>query len=311
VKRVSPILLLFFAVFPRADAKIGDTPAEYEARYGRSIKQAFDSEGSGLSVYKTKEFKEIRVTFVKGSSKKEVHKYAGDSPVPQSLIEAIRAENPGQDVYDGFGEVRVRSSEIDLSETKELERPSGRETTYSGTVKIRSDGDTRYGVLTDNGNVVEIPLYGPPYPQEFALTPGRTYSVTLLEQWSEDTSTSIGVVSKREHADWFDAVDDAGLNGIQQLVRISEGDNVVFDRSVCGLHHVKMELRSVEIRYGMYGAGSKAESYCMGHFPHFRDFALGGCIEGDAKSTSIYICPKCVAECNEYTRQHPETDKHK
>jgi len=132
----------------------------------------------------------------------------------------------------------------------------------------------------------------------------------MLEEWADDINTVAGVVSKREHVDWFDAVDDAGLTGIQQLVRITEGGTVVFDRSVCGLHHVKMELRKVRVAYGMIGPKNWAESYCMGHFPHFKDLALGGCVEGDAESTSIYICPKCVAECDDYMRQHPKDEEY-
>ncbi len=311
MKRFLPIVLLLTVAIRWTDAKIGDTPAAYDARYGHSIKKAFDSDGSGLSVYKTEKFKEIRVTFVKGTSRKEVYKYAGDSPIPQPLVDTIHAENSGQDVFDGSNEISVRPSKTDLSEHNELERPSGRETTYTGAVKERNDGEARYAVLTDHGTVVELAMMPPRYPQEFNLTPGRRYSVTLLEQWADDTNTRVGVVSKREHVDWFDCVDDAGLNGIQQLVRITEGDKVVFDRSICGLHHVKMEIRSVEIGYGMYAPQSKAEIYCMEHFPHFRDFALGGCVVGDAKFSSIYICPKCVAECNEYTRQHATEEKHR
>ncbi|HEV8618349.1 MAG TPA: hypothetical protein VGQ70_02545, partial [Candidatus Udaeobacter sp.] len=113
----------------------------------------------------------------------------------------------------------------------------------------------------------------------------------------------------REHVDWNDAVDEAH-SSFQQLVRISVDNNTVFDRSVCSLHHVKMERRKAEIAYGML-AYSKAESFCIDHYPNFQDYAAGGCVMSDdsPKSTAIYVCPKCVAECNEYKRQHPEENK--
>lgn len=307
LKRCVPAVFLLAAFVSSALAKIGDAPTAYEACFGHAIKEGFDGARPGLSVYRTKEFQEIRVTFVKGASTKEVYKYDSEKSVPQTLIEAIRAENEGQNVFDGYNQITVESLNSDTSDY--LARPGGGEKTYSGVVNEKTVDDSRWVVLSDHGTVIELPIATPGYPQQIILTAGRTYSVTMLEELTDDINTIIGVVSKREHADWFDAVDDAGLTGIQQLVRITEGDTVVFDRSVCSLHHEKMELRTVEIGYGMYAPKSWAESYCMSHFPHFRDFALGGCVGRDAESTSIYVCPKCVAECNDYARQHPEKDK--
>lgn len=311
MRRFPSIVLVVIFGIATAHAKIGDKLADYEARYGRSVKQSFDSSGSGISVYRTDKFKEIRVTFSKGLSRREVFKTTDDRPIPRSVVDAIRAENAGQKLDALSQEIDVWAPETASSTLVEFEKPSGRETTYTGSVKIRNDNDGRYAVLIDHGKVVELPLTPPGYPDEFSLMPGRTYLVTLLQEWAVDTNTRSGVVSKREHVDWNDCVDDVGSNGIEQLVRITEGGQVIFDRSICGIHHVKMELRNVEIDYGMYAAGSEAESYCMQHFPHFRDFALGGCVVGDQKFTTIYICPRCVAECNEYTRQHPKKDKTK
>ena len=288
-------------------AKIGDAPAVYAERYGRAVKEAFDAEGSGICVYRTEEFKEIRVTFEKGASVKEVYKYVRQESVPESLVDAIRAENEGEYLFSGYDHVTVESSNGDTFDY--LARPSGAQKTYSGTVKEKTVDDARWAVLFDHGTVVELPIGGPGYPEQVSLTSGQTYSVTLLEELADDINTVIGVVAKREHVDWFDAVDDAGLAGIHQLVRITQGSTVIFDRSVCSLHHEKMELRTVKIGYGMYGAKNWAESYCMSHFPHFRDFALGGCVVREPETTEIYICAKCVAECEEHARNHPEPNK--
>lgn len=311
LKGCVPALFLLVVVVSSAFAKIGDAPPAYASRFGHALKEGFDGAGSGLSVYRTREFQEIRITFVKGASTKEVYKYENSESVPPSALEAIRAENEGQHVSDGYNQLKVESLDTDTDQFDYLARPGGAEKTYSGVVKEKNVDDQRWAILSDHGTVIELPIAAPGVPQEINLTAGRTYSVTMLEAFADDIGTSLGVVSKREHADWFDAVDDAGLLGIQQLVRITEGGTVVFDRSVCSLHHEKMELRTVEIGYGMYGAKDRAESYCMSHFPHFRDFALGGCVEGEAKTTSIYICAKCVAECKEYAGQHPEEAKHK
>jgi hypothetical protein len=303
------VVFILAAFVGSALAKIGDAPTAYEARFGHAIKEGFDGARSGLSVYRTKEFQEIRVTFVKGVSTKEVYKYDSEKSVPQTLIEAIRAESQGQNVFDGYNQITVESLNSDTFDY--LARPGGGEKTYSGVVNEKTVDNQRWVVLSDHGTVIELPIATPGYPQQITLTAGRTYSVTMLEELEDDINTIVGVVSKREHVDWFDAVDDAGLTGIQPLVRVTEGDTVVFDRSVCSLHHVQMERRNVLVAYGMYGPKNWAESYCMGHFPHFRDFALGGCVVGDAESTSIYVCPKCVAECDDYARKHPTEDRTK
>jgi hypothetical protein len=306
LKRCVLAVFLLAAFVGSALAKIGDAPRTYEARFGHAIKEGFDGEKSGLSVYRTKEFQEIRVTFVKGASTKEVYKYDSEKSVPRTLIEAIRAENEGQNVFDGYNQITVESLNSDTIDY--LARPDGGEKTYTGVVKEKTVDSQRWVVLSDHGTVIELPIAIPGYPQQITLAAGRTYSVTMLEELADDVSTIVGVVSKREHADWFDAVDDAGLTGIQQLVRVTEGATVVFDRSVCSRHHEKMELRTVKIGYGMYGPKSWAESYCMGNLPHFRDFALGGCVVQEPETTKIYVCAKCVAECEDYARQHPEED---
>lgn len=293
-----------------AQARIGETPEQLAQRYSEPIKQAFNNDGDGLCIYHSKKFKEIRVHFAKGLSEREDYMYLGDTPSSDPIIVgAIRTENPNQHIEDRWEGVRVYSQAAFQREVERLpSQPSGREHTYSGVAKIRSDGQSQWVVLKDHDTVVELPTLGPHRPTQYILESGHRYSVTVLEKWSVDVNRLVGVVSKREHVDWTDCVDDAGVSAIQQLIRITDGDNVVFDHSICSSHHVKMELRNVEIAYGMLSY-SKAESYCTGHYPNFRDFAAGGCVEGDEKFAPIYICAKCVAECNEYKRQHPEEDK--
>jgi len=291
-------------------ARIGETPSQLEERFGAPIKEALGEDSSGLRVYHSAEFTEIRVLFIEGTSEKEKYIYAGEPPIPPALIDTIRKENPGQEVIDVTSWVTV-SSERGLATEDRLPKRDQLEHTYSGQAKMKKDGDWHRAILHDQDTVIEIPIFPLGYPREFELTDGASYSVTVLDQDSEDINGVIAVISRREHADWHDSVDDAGVGGIQQLLRITSGDKVIFDRSVCGLHHVKMELRNVRVAYGMYGPKNWAESYCIGHFPHFRDFALGGCVVGDAESTSIYVCPKCIAECDDHTRTHPTEDRTK
>jgi hypothetical protein len=80
-------------------------------------------------------------------------------------------------------------------------------------------------------------------------------------------------------------------------MRIRDGDNVIFDRSICDVHHQKMSEIVVEVRYGMWGP-SAAEARCVKNFPHFRKYVRGGCNEDSARPTALrYVCPKCEEEC--------------
>jgi hypothetical protein len=77
-----------------------------------------------------------------------------------------------------------------------------------------------------------------------------------------------------------------------------------------GLHHVKMELRTVRVESGFYPK-SDAELYCVEHYPFYRDFAISDRFIDTPKSARIYVCPRCVAECRDYAKNHPELAKPK
>ncbi len=234
----------------------------------------------------------------------EQYKVAGNGSVPDSIVEALKQENPGESVLALSWGVEVGTPEPE-SELKFV-RHSQEEHTYSGTGHYKDDNQTRWFVLRDGDTVIEI-LLGRFAPGLADLKADTKYDVTVLDENSEDLQTQIAIIGRREHVDWDDAADEAH-SSFQQLVRVSAAGKIVFDRSICSLHHIKMEKRNVEVAYGML-AYSKAESYCIAHYPNFRDYAVGGCIVGDTKFTQIYICPKCVAECNEYKCQHPEENK--
>src|ERR1041384_2120464 len=81
-----------------AIARIGDTPAKLEERFGKPLREGVGVDGSGVRVYCSDNFREIRVTFIEGISEKEDYRFNG--PVSANLIAFIREENPNQDVYD-------------------------------------------------------------------------------------------------------------------------------------------------------------------------------------------------------------------
>jgi len=93
-------LIAFITAFiiNHALARIGDTPEQLHELYGAPIKGSVDSNGYGLRIYRTGEFKEIRVTFVKGKSQLEKYKIADDGPDPDSIVKTLKQDNPGESV---------------------------------------------------------------------------------------------------------------------------------------------------------------------------------------------------------------------
>ena len=301
-----------------APARIGETPSQLQERYGSPIKQAFGDGGEGMCIYHADGLQEIRVHFSNRQSDQEdyVIGYAAlDLSDPNfDLVKRVQLENPNDHVEDWYSRVRV-SSEARLRRPSKTEggNPSDSERSYSGVAKISDYGFPVLGpdiaVLNDNGIVIEMLSK----LKDFEVKPGHRYTVTVLGNSPGEVGGAPPVlISKREHVDWADLKEDAAeLGGMQQLVRVTEGDKVLLDRSSCSLHHITMEKRQVEIRYGMPPPPPAAEAYCIEHFPNHRDYAVGGCVVSDdsPKSAVIYICQKCVAECNEYKRRHPEQVK--
>lgn len=315
--------MFIIAIVSQAGATIGDGPADYAARYGPPLKESLDHDGYGVRIYHSPEFEEVRVIFAKGRGRVEQFKIAEGKVVNDAIVGQIRNQNPGQVVDSGSKYVTVGKDEPGR-DLKFSER-SGKKRNYLGTVGFREQDKERilvfHGVAvpllgewllpqnpTGQEVVIEIPLH--PAETEFnALEPGKKVTVTLLDVLSEDIGTRLAVVGRREHIDRDDAFDDAH-SSFQQLLRISTGGQVLRDWSICSRHHIKMERRTVEIAYGLLGH-SRAQSYCFDHFPNCREYAAGGCMttNDSPQSTAMYICPKCVAECNQYKRDHPDENE--
>jgi hypothetical protein len=103
-------------------------------------------------------------------------------------------------------------------------------------------------------------------------------------------------------------MNDDAHDQLQTLIRVESNGKRIYDRSFCSVHQVAMELRSVKVAFGLLAFPS-AERFCQEHFPHYRDFGIGGCVmtAGDEdKNIQIYGCPACVTACNAYKAAHPE-----
>jgi hypothetical protein len=134
------------------------------------------------------------------------------------------------------------------------------------------------------------------YPERGGVTSGKTYSVTLRDEDNLDTNSAVAFASDREHKSFNELIEDSKT---YVLVRIQDGSEVVFDRSVCEIYHVRMTERMAGVAYGMGAPSNQTEATCARFFPHYRDFILGGCVVSDSspKKGLVYVCPKCVEQC--------------
>ena len=306
MKRCALTVLAFLLISPFSVARIGDTGAEYEARYGAPIAESFDTEGYGIRLYRSDEFKEIRVTFVNGKSLHELYRPAAGVD-KKAFFEQIRAENDP---------AAAENSHVDSDERFEIgsKEPAGELKfvsgdggirTYSGRLGIKKKDQVDYAVVRDTLAVLEIPLESP-LINAAEFRPDLEYTITVQNLVPQDLWSPSAWVGKREHLDFQDMLDDAH-NQLQTLVKVESDGKRIYDRSFCPVHQRVMELRNVGIVFGML-AFSSAERYCQDHFPYYRDFGIGGCVmtTGDEnKRIPMYICSDCVTACNEYQTAHP------
>ena len=296
--RAGFLLLLLVLSAPVAFARVGDSPDDLVQRFGKPSALILDREEDGIGVYHAEGFKEIRVTFVAGRSHYENYLVADEQAPHDSIIATLTKENPDHDVYDASS-LGIFVGEPEAGSELRFTARSGEQRRFTGVVELRPWAEQRRAVVRSQAAVVEIPVTAED-PEFRCLQAGITATVTVVDENSEDLDAPFAVVGRREHVDWNDAVHDVH-GSIQLLVKIESGEEVLFDRVVCGVHHVQMQLSNVPVAYGLLMT-SKAERYCRDRFPHARAFARGGCVvtEESPKFTPVYICPRCVAACEEY-----------
>lgn len=293
-----PLFVLAF-ITSEASARIGDAPVDFKKRYGDPIAESFDTEGRGIRIYRSADFKEIRVTFAANKSQVERYTVADASGDKEALFDKVRAENGDEYSYvttQDQLEIGQRDSALELK----FVRGDGAQRTYSGRLEIKKKAEQDWAVLHDGASTVEI-LLASLGPEAARLKPARSCTVTVLNRIPDDLWTPMAWVGRREHIDHDDMMEDAHAH-LQTLVSMEIDGKGIYDRSFCSVHQVVMELRTVEVAFGML-AFPADERYCQEQFPHYRDFAVGGCVmtpEEENKAIPMYICPACVTACNEY-----------
>jgi len=89
-----------------------------------------------------------------------------------------------------------------------------------------------------------------------------------------------------------------------RLMRIRQGKNILYDASVCSVHHILMKRKLMPITYGLVIFKPSFER-AMEKFPHI-GMAWGGCCVSpdNPKETFEWVCSDCVAAYEKYQASH-------
>jgi hypothetical protein len=309
--------LLFFATLlaalsaSNAFANLWESQAKIEERYGPPIKTT----GYPLARKYTYAFEnfEVTVSFFNGVSFEETYTSPTErSGFSDAEVERILKSNSGGGQWYGEGawwtidtpngraiaehyhdetkpELRVYTqASVDRSldnDGKRNER-THKEETLQGLLTVRQEEKMTSLVVQAGDRVLFIPWSLEGYRVGPPISPGKIYRITLRDEDFVDAYEPIAYVSDRDHKNFTDAAQDSQKN---LLIRIQNGDEILFDRSVCEVHHIKMSEIMVEVDYGMWVAHG-TEAYCLKNFPHYRNFVLGGCIPMETKKAPLFVC---------------------
>lgn len=165
------------------------------------------------------------------------------------------------------------------------------------------DGSTKI-VLLDS--VPEISIFEYRLPGDL-LVADQSYRFTFEEAphprsnaWQQVGNGIITVVGQRQPPDPPD------LMWRKEILTIERDGSMIFDRTVCEVHHEKMERRDLPISYGyppfrVFLSSSVEEA----QFPHGWEYVLGGCrITGDPETSRGFVCGKCVTALKKWESEN-------
>lgn len=322
----SLVVAAFLTVFsaPNASAYLWETQAQIEERYGKPVKttgypylRAYIYVSEGL---------EIRIRFFNGVSQEESYLPTAEGPAGSSfniqpLLElnsldgqwreqaenewAIETRNgrAHADYFPGGGKPRLNVythssiERYDESVANSLAR-TGKDETFEGVAALSQEGKTT-SMTMHSGDRVLYFRWSDEWDRAVTglFRSGKTYRIILRDEYVFDDDEFHAFVSDRDHKGYDDTVNDSKC---YVLMRVEEGGAVIFDRSVCEVHHVKMSEITAKVRDGT-SASHPGEAECQRKFPHYRDFLKIACIADGTERESHYVCPECVAACKRLT----------
>ena len=147
------------------------------------------------------------------------------------------------------------------------------------TLEMVSDGDERS-------------IYWPEdAPGPGALSKGRSYTVELLEE-------EYGLGMGGEGASYWSP----------ELFRLSDGDRLLYDASVCRVHGAGMKRAVVPISYGFPMFERSYSTAMESEFPNAGVVLGGCCVNRERPSTHAWVCPRCVENKRGWEKENPKTN---
>jgi hypothetical protein len=139
-------------------------------------------------------------------------------------------------------------------------------------------------IIRGDGQFFEISWqYPPPLKGGMAIKEGEIYTFSVLVH--QESGTRWG-----------------------EVIRIVQNGTNLYDREICELHNLRMDLRETPIRYGLPDP-KFAVPFAQARpslFPHGADFEWGGCVvvvgEDKRKTQMLYRCSECVKAYNKWKR---------
>jgi hypothetical protein len=305
-----------------ASAHLWESQGQIELRYGAPVKATgYPNDRSFRYAY---ENFEIEIKFSDGVSDDETYSHSDrNRPLTDSDIQRILGNNSagsqwlkekendwtvdspkGRAHADFFPDSKPQELHLYTADSvkRMIEVPpvtpvrTLKDQSLHGVVTLRKDEAVTTLVVRSGDLVLQVPWSAEGYPEKGRPRSGETCTLTLRDEDNIDTGEVVAFVSDREHKSFEDLVSDSRTYLVQ---RLEQNHNVLFDRSVCEVHHVKMSQKIADVAYGLWAPSSSDEALCAKNFPHYRDFILGGCVSSDTspKKAPLYVCPKCVEAC--------------
>ena len=90
-----------------------------------------------------------------------------------------------------------------------------------------------------------------------------------------------------------------------ELVRLRDGDDVLFDASICAVHKIPMKRTVVPITYGLIFLNTPYGDAQGKEFPNI-PIAFGGCcVDHDRNVTRTWVCKECETSDAAWRAKHP------
>ncbi|MEY2542076.1 MAG: hypothetical protein QOI22_1678, partial [Verrucomicrobiota bacterium] len=126
-----------------------------------------------------------------------------------------------------------------------------------------------YMTLRSGADVLEIP-WKQRYLWFVNLPVGELCTIVVRDERPLNLVPLIVFRSDREHRNREAMAAD--MFAVYPLIRIEQESRVVWDNSICEVHHTKMEHTTAPIVYGLYWP-TPSDDVCDARYPHHFDYA--------------------------------------